>query len=152
MLRTIRIFPATLQRAHGLATWFCLVLLFVASLAGVQGLVVCLGADGHIAVERVLTADCTGCEELDEACASRGAQHDESEPHRGCDCTDISTSVLSTAAPRRALAGSAPLIDALACVLDRVALALPCACFDARPEPAPVPHDPGRERNVVLRT
>ncbi len=104
---------------HRLATWVCLVATLLMGAAPSRGLVLCVGENGHVALEASSTDascfDCPGESEVDNGCCSDPRMGDA-----GCTCTDLLL-LASEKQPVRSL------------VSDRVDR-IPPACLVAQPE------------------
>jgi hypothetical protein len=108
-----------LSAAHRFATWVCLVATLLLGAAPARGLVLCVGADGHIALEAstadAACFDCPSESASEDACCADPAVGDS-----GCTCTDTLL-LASEKAPVRSI------------VTERIG-DLPAACVLVKPE------------------
>ncbi len=143
--------PMTSSSADRFATWLCLLATLLLGAAPSRGLVLCVGADGHIALEASSAdASCFDCPDagaVDASCCAAPSVGDE-----GCNCVDTLL-LASEKQPLRSIAQER--IDRIpaACLVVNPEMDV-AATFSrsfelrARTQPAPCPRVP---KTLVLR-
>lgn len=76
----------TSHAAQRCLLWLCLAAYALASGGGFDGLVLCFGPRGHVAIEIASSGDCGGCIETHPAC-DEPEEHHELTPE--CPCDDV---------------------------------------------------------------